>query len=184
MSKESQDRHSMKEGTMEIELELRAASRAGTAPEAGNGTAELGHPQAGTDNGNDKTSIMSSKKPGSTGQGAQSSPNVPGSMGQVAEGDMEPPRHPNQEVVDQNVHLADLTDETLLPGIRNMLILGLRCASLDRARLVGDNSPIRGLESRWIRDAYGAESSEIREPFHWSDNYIGDAWPESQDVAE
>ncbi|VTT64164.1 unnamed protein product [Fusarium fujikuroi] len=179
MPNESQDHQSIKEDTMNIELEPRPASLAGTTPEAHNVTAESELPQADTDNGHDQTGIMSSQARGSTAQSAHSSPNencAPERLGQEEASQS----HTSQEGVDGNVHPIDLNDQILLSRIRDLLIARLRRASLDRARQVAGSTI--SIESRWMRDTFDADSSETPDPRWWSDDYIGGAWPASRDV--
>ncbi|QGI86870.1 hypothetical protein CEK25_013599 [Fusarium fujikuroi] len=179
MPNESQDHQSIKEDTMNIELEPRPASRAGTTPEAHNVTAESELLQADTDDGHDQTGIMSSQAPGSTAQSAHSSPNencAPERLGQEEASQS----HTSQEGVDGNVHPIDLNDQILLSRIRDLLITRLRRASLDRAREVAGSTI--SIESRWMRDTFDADSSETPDPRWWSDDYIGGAWPASRDV--
>ncbi|KAF5635695.1 hypothetical protein F25303_8372 [Fusarium sp. NRRL 25303] len=186
MPNESQDQQSMKEDAMNIELEPRPASRAGTTTEAHSETAELGRPQADIDGYNDKNGIKPSQDPGSAAQSAQTSSNescVAGRQRQATEGDTGSQSHTTQEIIDADAHLSDLTDEILLPKIRDLLMSRLRRASLDRARLVADDGTIRGLESRWVRDAYDDDSSDIPEPIGWGISRIGDGWPQSRAVA-
>ncbi|KLO95321.1 Uncharacterized protein Y057_12741 [Fusarium fujikuroi] len=164
---------------MNIELEPRPASLAGTTPEAHNVTAESELPQADTDNGHDQTGIMSSQARGSTAQSAHSSPNencAPERLGQEEASQS----HTSQEGVDGNVHPIDLNDQILLSRIRDLLIARLRRASLDRARQVAGSTI--SIESRWMRDTFDADSSETPDPRWWSDDYIGGAWPASRDV--
>ncbi|SCV45044.1 uncharacterized protein FFB14_08411 [Fusarium fujikuroi] len=164
---------------MNIELEPRPASRAGTTPEAHNVTAESELLQADTDDGHDQTGIMSSQAPGSTAQSAHSSPNencAPERLGQEEASQS----HTSQEGVDGNVHPIDLNDQILLSRIRDLLIARLRRASLDRARQVAGSTI--SIESRWMRDTFDADSSETPDPRWWSDDYIGGAWPASRDV--
>lgn len=157
MPNEFQDHQSIKEDAMNIELEPRPVSRPGITNEVHNNTAELGPPQADTDNGNDQTRIVSSQEPGSTDPGAQSFPGCPE---QEAVGDIEPQSQPNQEDVDKNVHLTDLNDEIFLSKIRDLLI-----SKLERSY----------------------ENLVFRSVFHglrwWDSGQIHAAWPASREVS-
>ncbi|KAF5717024.1 hypothetical protein FGLOB1_2239 [Fusarium globosum] len=171
MPNESQVHQSVKEDTMNIELEPRPASQAVTTPEAHYDTAELELPQADTDSGNDQAGIILSQAPGSTAQSAHSSPNescAPERLGQEEESQC----HTSQEGIDGNVLPIDLNDQILLSRIRDLLIVKLR-----RARQVAGSTI--SIECRWIRDTFDADSSETTDPLWWSDDYI---WPASRDV--
>ncbi|KAF5606672.1 regulatory alcR [Fusarium subglutinans] len=109
MSNESQDYPPLSKEIVEIELESREAIREGKAPETSNDVAELGPPQADTDNDNDQDGSSPLQEPAYTGQRLE------------VEGNTDPRSHPNQDIVHQNVP-ADLTDEAILSMIRALLI--------------------------------------------------------------
>ncbi|KAF5573532.1 hypothetical protein FPANT_12308 [Fusarium pseudoanthophilum] len=109
MSKESQDQHSTKEETGEIELELRAAIRAGKAPETRSDTAGWRPSLADTGNGNHQTGLALSQDPGSTAQSAQSSSSE-GCVPESLEQEGESPGHASQEVIDENEDLIKLNE--------------------------------------------------------------------------
>ncbi|KAF4948679.1 hypothetical protein FGADI_9454 [Fusarium gaditjirri] len=132
MSKELQDQHSMKEETMEIQLDPRAATQAVTRPEARNETAKPDPSQADTDN--DRAfAIDSSEQAGAasdhesrlTNQSAQSSiieSCLQRSLRQETEADVGAQSHSSQEALDNSVHLRYRDDQILLSAIREVLL--------------------------------------------------------------
>ncbi|KAF5972672.1 hypothetical protein FBULB1_8622 [Fusarium bulbicola] len=165
------------EEPMEIELEPRAAIRAGKAPKASNDMAELEPPQADTDDGDGQFSITSSQDPKFTAQSIQSSPGtrgVPGQLGQEEESQS----HTSQEAADENVHPIGLTPQILLLEIKERLL-----SKIDRGRLVEGNSDFGVSQFRWLQDRINDDNSSIiLGSFWWMSSDIRNAWPESRHV--
>ncbi|KAH7214331.1 hypothetical protein BKA60DRAFT_650016 [Fusarium oxysporum] len=143
----------MKEGTMGIELESRAATQAVTAPPARNDTAEPGPPQTDTDN----DGTFSTKTPD--------------------QADVRGQGHSGENVIDGNVLLNRLNDRILLYAIRDEVL-----SRLGYTREVADGNTINGSESRAMRFRFDG-ISEIAKLAWESGEQIRDAWPASRDVA-